>query len=715
MKKTISYLILLLLICSLSCSKDEVVNTPPEIKTQTFTVAENVNDAYLIGKVLATDANQDALKFSLKSDTANIFEIEENGEISLLTGKSLDFETKNSYTITVEVSDGKDNAEAQVTVTVTDINENTAPVINAQTFTVAEDIMDTTEIAAVLATDAEGSTLSFSITTNDNDLFEITTDGKLSLATSKVLDYETKTSHTITVEVTDGSLTVNNTITINVTDVVEVPTTGAFITTWQTTTANEEITIKKNINYTYNYNIDWGDGTTETNQTDSAVHTYTTAGIYTVKITGIFPSTLQLGPKLKSIEQWGTQEWKDMVQFFQYATAFEYNATDIPNLSNVQNMGRMFEGTNTFNGDISNWDVSNVTSMHLMFKDAKKFNIDISNWNVAKVQSMKEMFHGAQKFNQNLNNWDVSSVTNMELMFREASRFNGNINNWNVSNVTNMIAMFSRAVNYNQPLNNWNVGKVTDMRGMFGFAEKFNQDLNNWDVSKVTDMLAMFDRATNFNGNISTWNVANVTRMTTMFQVAKAFAGDISTWNVGRVTNMSSMFSQAENFNSNISGWDVSKVTITDRMFASATVFNQDLSSWDVSSVNNMSDMFNRATSFNANLSNWNVSNAVSFRAMFYGATNFSQDLSSWDISKISSFSRAEFIFDNSGMNTNKNYTKTLIGWSKLATVPTAIKLGGAGLTYCTNYSADAATARDFLINTKNWKIENDTVSNTCN
>ena len=61
----------------------------------------------------------------------------------------------------------------------------------------------------------------------------------------------------------------------------------AFITTWQTTTANESITIPT-VGTGYDYTIDWGDGTIETNQTGGATHTYATAGTQTISISGDF-------------------------------------------------------------------------------------------------------------------------------------------------------------------------------------------------------------------------------------------------------------------------------------------------------------------------------------------------------------------------------------------------------------------------------------------
>ena len=84
-----------------------------------------------------------------------------------------------------------------------------------------------------------------------------------------------------------------------------------FITTWETSSANESITITTNSGtYTYDYIIDWGDGTVETNQTGNASHTYATAGDYTVSISGDFPHfylnyDYSNRGKLLSVDQWG--------------------------------------------------------------------------------------------------------------------------------------------------------------------------------------------------------------------------------------------------------------------------------------------------------------------------------------------------------------------------------------------------------------------------
>lgn len=99
-----------------------------------------------------------------------------------------------------------------------------------------------------------------------------------------------------------------------------------FITTWQTLSENQTITIPVNPNFTYDYTVDWGDGTTSTNQTTDASHTYATRGIYTVSITGTFPAIFinysRSRSNLKSVVQWGNNPWASMERAFDGCTFF---------------------------------------------------------------------------------------------------------------------------------------------------------------------------------------------------------------------------------------------------------------------------------------------------------------------------------------------------------------------------------------------------------
>lgn len=99
--------------------------------------------------------------------------------------------------------------------------------------------------------------------------------------------------------------------------------------------------------------------------------------------------------------------------------------------SHVTNMSNLFDGANSFNQPIGNWDTSNVTIMLNMFRSNQVFNQPINNWNTSNVTNMQSMFGGATAFNQPLDSWNTSNVTNMVSMFRSASSFNQNISNAN--------------------------------------------------------------------------------------------------------------------------------------------------------------------------------------------------------------------------------------------------------------------------------------------
>ncbi|WP_108425632.1 BspA family leucine-rich repeat surface protein [Flagellimonas amoyensis] len=344
---------------------------------------------------------------------------------------------------------------------------NTAPKISAQEFTVDEDLPDTELIGVVKATDAEMDALTFSIKTNDEGLFEITAAGDLSLAAGKALDFETDAQHVITVQVSDGDKTSTATVTIKVGDVDEslAADPGSFITTWKINANGEELKIATDNSLSYDYTIDWGDGTEEKiTLSTSPTHIYASSGTYTVAIKGVFPKINMINEdgyalKLMSIEQWGSNSWESMNGAFGYCANMVYNATDVPDLSKVTDMSYMFYEASSFNGEIGNWNTSIATSMESMFFGATSFNKDIVNWDTSNVTTMATMFFGATSFDQPLGDWDVSSVTTMSGMFRDAAAFNQNLGGWDLSNITSLNNMFNNsgldALNYSSILKGW--------------------------------------------------------------------------------------------------------------------------------------------------------------------------------------------------------------------------------------------------------------------
>ena len=217
-------------------------NTDPgftEGDSTTRSIAENTGTGANIGDpVAATDADNDTLTYSLGGTDAAVFSIgSTNGQ--LRTSASLDYETKDIYTVIVNVSDNNGGSDSiTVTISVTDVDET--PVNNSPEFTddnptsrsIAENTGSGVDIgSAVSATDADGDTMTYSLGGADASSFNIvSSSGQLRTSTS--LDFESDSSYEVTVNVSDnngGSDSIA--VTITVTDVNEAPTFPSVSTT----------------------------------------------------------------------------------------------------------------------------------------------------------------------------------------------------------------------------------------------------------------------------------------------------------------------------------------------------------------------------------------------------------------------------------------------------------------------------------------------------
>nr|WP_028877205.1 BspA family leucine-rich repeat surface protein [Teredinibacter turnerae] len=329
-----------------------------------------------------------------------------------------------------------------------------------------------------------------------------------------------------------------------------------FVTIWKTdnpgASDDNQITIQTNASFAYDYTVEWGDGSVDTNLTGDRTHTYASAGAYTVSISGNFPA-ITFTPsnsanasdslKLLSVEQWGLRTWLSMENAFFNCDNLVINDTASPDLSQATVMTNVFAQASNFNSDISGWDVSNITRLDGAFVSAKAFNQDIGAWNVSKVTTMRSMFNSASVFNQNIGSWDVSQVTDMAFMFDAAKSFNQDIGNWNVDRVLSMRSMFEQAQVFDQDISAWNTGKVTSMSRMFREARAFNQEIGPWDVSSVTNMSDMFFASSAFNADLSTWDVTSATNLSRMFRGANNFDQNLADWDISSASNMSDTFS----------------------------------------------------------------------------------------------------------------------------------------------------------------------------
>ncbi len=453
-----------------------------------------------------------------------------------------------------------------------------------------------------------------------------------------------------------------------------------FITTWKTdnpgVSDDNQITIPTFPGETYDYFVDWGDGSSDSNVTGEITHTYTTAGTYQVSISGDFPriyfeaeldvddegelliNGLDDNNKILDVRQWGTIQWSSFENAFLGCQNLDVLAQDIPDLQSTDNIRGMFRYCSSLvaNPSMGSWDLSSIRLISSMLQGATLFNQDIGDWDVSNVIWMDSLFAGAENFNQDISGWNLANVRSIQAMFQTATSFNQDIGGWDVSNVEIMTSLFQNAYSFNQDIGNWDMGNVVFMSNMLSDAILFNQDVGNWNVSNVEDMTAVFQEATAFNQDISNWDVSNVQNMGFMFNGASSFNQDVSSWDVSSVVHMDFMFNGALSFNQNIGNWDVSNVTEMQSMFRRADVFNQNLGSWNIGNVTDMSNML----------------------------TDVGLSLG--------------------------NYDATLQGWSSLASLQNNVVFDAGDSQYC-----EAAEARQSIIDIYGWVITDSGESPLCN
>ena len=250
--------------------------------------------------------------------------------------------------------------------------------------------------------------------------------------------------------------------------IVILPPPSSFITGWDIPTDNFQIGIGLDPTNTYNFTVNWGDGSEETITSNSdLLLTYSNSGEYNVTIDGTFPSIIMSnfdGSKplvtpnnIVSINNWGNIKWERLkFAFRDCINLYRNDPQDTPDLSDVKNMEGMFRNAG-----------SNITPNIIIS--------NIENWDVSNVVDINHLFYGTS-FNQDLSNWDVSKVTNFSYMFFNCF--------------------------YNQPIGNWNVSNAIRMKGMFEMPFStlptgvgiFNQDISNWDILKLSELSTFIKR-----------------------------------------------------------------------------------------------------------------------------------------------------------------------------------------------------------------------------
>lgn len=251
------------------------------------------------------------------------------------------------------------------------------------------------------------------------------------------------------------------------------PAAGSQFHEYTIAAGNLDLELPLESGQTYNFVVDWGDGSSETITTDKASHTYAEAGTYRVAISAtafgswLFNNTTA-GQQITAINYWGDLQLSGLPN---NAFAGMSNLTrlpeDIPDLSNVTQMINCFVsgGFPVFDG--RGWDVSGITRFDgflINCTNLERLHLDGWQWNsTARINSFAQgcssltgvTSEGIGKFPSNrmdgfflncgklvdidVSDWDMSDVNNVNGMFQNCPLLrNLDISNWDISSVINM-------------------------------------------------------------------------------------------------------------------------------------------------------------------------------------------------------------------------------------------------------------------------------------
>lgn len=212
------------------------INEPPIIPAQSFEVEEGALPGTEIGIVTATDPDAGAagqFTFSITlGNTGSAFEIDPaTGRITVAAGANIDYETTPQYNLTIRATDQGDPPRFSSRILpVTVKNRNEAPLIEPQSFTLAENSPQGFEVGTVAVFDPDSADVhTFEVLGGTaTGIFAVdAATGKITVHNSAALDFETVGPLNLIVQVTDSgtpSLSATGTITFVLTDVNDVPT-----------------------------------------------------------------------------------------------------------------------------------------------------------------------------------------------------------------------------------------------------------------------------------------------------------------------------------------------------------------------------------------------------------------------------------------------------------------------------------------------------------
>jgi len=285
----------------------------------------------------------------------------------------------------------------------------------------------------------------------------------------------------------------------------------SMISEWRTTTASESITLPLRDGYTYNFDIDWGDGSAIQTVTSwnhaNATHTYATAGDYIVLLHG--GGTCETWwvngvaadkDKLIAIHQMGKMRWRTFHNSFWGCSNLAIFVLGTHTLNGLVTFNSMFQDCTSMDGpnfDFSGFlavDSDDFTEFWRMFQGCTGMITPpvFDAWNTGNLVNVGHLFDGCSNMTTTLDvtGWDTTRLINTVGMFEKCSSLTvaPDTSGWGIPDLGNTGNMYFGCTNMTgfqemhwTPVNSW-----TTAYGMYeGTAittAEYDQMLINWEA-----------------------------------------------------------------------------------------------------------------------------------------------------------------------------------------------------------------------------------------
>ena len=184
---------------------------------ESASVPENLPAETVIYEFFASDPEGKEISYTLSGQGSEFFSIDSDGKVAVLN--ELDYETNQSFELTVIASDGINETATPFEISVFDVPELSLELASSS-FTIAESAGTGTTLTRFSSSTDTGATLEYSLSGEGSEYFKVDEFGNITL--DDTLDYETAPSYTITLTVSDGINEVKNDIEVFVGDVAEL-------------------------------------------------------------------------------------------------------------------------------------------------------------------------------------------------------------------------------------------------------------------------------------------------------------------------------------------------------------------------------------------------------------------------------------------------------------------------------------------------------------